>query len=61
MMEKLTYSIDETAKVLGVGRRIVYDLARRPDFPALKLGARRIVIPIDGLRSWVEQQTAVRP
>ena len=62
-VDKLTYSVDEAAKALGVGRRIVYELSRLPDFPAIRLGDRRIVISIDGLRLWVEHQaekTAVK-
>ena len=55
-MEKLTYSVPELAQVLGVGRNVAYDLVQRADFPAVRLGERRIVIPVDRLRVWLEQQ-----
>ncbi len=42
--EKKTYSIEETAKVLGIGRQTAYDLARKQELPGVrKLGGRYIV------------------
>lgn len=54
-MDKLAYSATETAEVLGVSRPTVYQLMRRPDFPAFKLGARTL-ISVEGLRAWVRAQ-----
>ena len=39
-----TYSIDEVAKLLGIGRNSAYEAARRGDFPTIKVGSR-IVVP----------------
>ncbi len=39
-----TYSIDEVAKLLGIGRNSAYEAARRGDFPTIKVGGR-IVVP----------------
>jgi excisionase family DNA binding protein len=39
-----TYSIDEVAKLLGVGRNAAYEAAHRGDFPIIKIG-KRIVVP----------------
>ncbi len=39
-----TYSIDEVAKLLGIGRNSAYEGARRGDFPTIKVGGR-IVVP----------------
>lgn len=57
MTEKLTYSITETAQVLGISRPKVYDLIHRPDFPSFYVGGR-VLISVDGLRRWVETQAA---
>jgi excisionase family DNA binding protein len=39
-----TYSIDEVAKLFGIGRNQAYEAARRGDFPVIRLG-KRIVAP----------------
>ena len=42
---KLTYSVPEVAKVLGISRGLAYDLARRDELPALviRLGRRMML------------------
>ena len=52
-MDKLTYSPTETAQVLGVSRPTVYQLMKRADFPAFKVGSRTLV-SAEGLRTWVQ-------
>ena len=54
-MDKLTYSPTETAQVLGVSRPTVYQLMKRADFPAFKVGSRTLG-SAEGLRAWVEGQ-----
>lgn len=54
-MDKLAYSSTETAQVLGVSRPTVYQLMKRADFPAFKVG-NRTLISADGLREWVKSQ-----
>jgi predicted DNA-binding transcriptional regulator AlpA len=56
MSEKLAYSVPEMAKALGLGLNIAYDLCNRDDFPAIRIGERRIIIPVDKLRIWLEIQ-----
>jgi excisionase family DNA binding protein len=40
----LTYSIEEVARKLGVGRNQAYEGARRGDFPTIRVG-KRILAP----------------
>lgn len=54
---KAALSITECAAALGVSRPTVYELVRRADFPAFKLG-RRTLISRSGLESWVQAQAA---
>ena len=56
MQDKLTYSVSETAQVLGISRPTCYALLNRPDFPSFKVGTRTL-IPVEGLRDWVENQS----
>lgn len=51
----LVLSVKQAARLIGVGYRPVYDLARTADFPALKLG-NRIIIPRDALRAWLDSR-----
>jgi excisionase family DNA binding protein len=43
-----TYSVEEVAKLLGIGRNSAYEAARRGDFPTIKVGGR-IVVPKSAL------------
>ena len=53
MNEKLTLSVDELAQELGISKPLAYNLIKRNDFPSLRISERRIVIPVDALRSWL--------
>lgn len=55
-MEKITISIPEMAKRLGVSRPTAYRLAKLPGFPVLLIGGRKL-IPINSLEHWVNQNT----
>lgn len=44
------------AKTLGIAPSSAYELMREKDFPALHVG-KRIVVPKEQLRLWVEKQT----
>lgn len=42
--ERLTISLEEACRILGVGRTMGYDLAQRGEFPGcLRLGGRYVV------------------
>ena len=47
-MEKIAYNVQEAAAALGLCADAVYDLAHRPDFPAVRVG-NRILIPCESL------------
>lgn len=54
---KLTYSVDEMATVLGVSRPVAYELTRREGFPAIRVSERRIIIPVDALKKWLDRES----
>lgn len=56
--ERLTLTVEEAADVLGVSRSLAYELVRRGEIPSLRLG-RRIVVPIRGLETLVEEAAAL--
>nr|DAR58221.1 MAG TPA: helix-turn-helix domain protein [Caudoviricetes sp.] len=55
-MPKVTYSVKEVSDILGICLPAVYELCNREDFPAIRVTPRRIIIPVDGLRRWMEEQ-----
>lgn len=55
-MEKLTLSIPEAAKLLGIGSSKMYELVRTGGFPVICLGTRKL-IPKKGLERWLDAQT----
>lgn len=55
-VDPVAISVNEAAQLLGVSKPTVYQLIRRADFPAFKVGARTLV-SLEGLRCWVDKQT----
>lgn len=56
---KLCVSVPEMAKMLGIGKNKAYELAGQDGFPAVRLDGR-IIIPLDGLNRWLNEQAAQR-
>ena len=54
MNEKLTLSVEEAGKLLGVSRQVAYQLIHRSDFPTLHIG-RRILVPKKQLEIWMDR------
>lgn len=55
--EPLTFTVNETARELRVGRNTVYELIRAGELPALHIG-RAIRVPVSALRAWLESNTS---
>lgn len=53
-MEKIVFNMREIAEMLGINVPKAYELARRKDFPAIRLG-RRIIVPKEAFFRWLEQ------
>ncbi len=50
--DKLTLNVSELAVKLGISRPKAYELARRDDFPSIRVG-RRIVVTVAALERWL--------
>ena len=58
MEEILTYSIPETAKILGISRNLGYELARRGELPGvIHLGSKRMVVSKSAIQKLIEADT----
>ena len=56
-MEKLTMTVEEAGKVLGISRPTAYKLVQR-DFPVVRVG-HRLLVSTEGLREWVKKEAGV--
>lgn len=52
--ERLTLTVEEAAKLLGIGRQLAYDQVKTGDIPVIKIG-RRLVVPRRALEKLLEQ------
>ena len=58
-MERLTISVPEMAKKLGISRSIAYELVKSRNFPALRIG-KRFIIPVAELEKWLSESASER-
>ena len=49
---RVTVSIEEAARLLGLGRSAAYEAARRGELPTRRLG-RRLLVPVPALLDWL--------
>ena len=42
--ERLVLSVPEAARLLGISRRLAYELAARDELPVLRLGGRVLIL-----------------
>ena len=53
----VTISVEEAAQLLGIGRTLAYDLARRGTLPGvLRLGEKRLRVSRSALRRYLQQE-----
>ena len=55
-MESLTYTVDEVAVLLGIGRNNAYERVRSGDIPSIRMG-RRYLIPRERFEAWLKGET----
>jgi len=58
--ERVTFTVEETAKLLGIGRQLAYDRVRTGQIPAIRLG-RRLVVPRRALERLIEAASTPGP
>ena len=56
MTEKLTYSVEEAAKRIGIGKNALYALAAAKKIPAIRVG-RRYIINAAMFDDWFRSQS----
>ena len=53
---KLTYSVPEAAKILGVSASKMYEVVKTDGFPTIKIGGR-LLVSAKGLERWIDEQS----
>jgi len=53
-------TVEELQAILRIGRRQAYELCKRPDFPAVRVG-RSIRIPKKALQEWMQSEADGAP
>lgn len=54
-MDIKSLTVPEMAKTLRIGLNRAYELVKTPGFPAIRISARRIIIPIAALERWLAE------
>ncbi len=54
---KLAVSVCEAAELIGVGKTTVYSLIEQKKFPYVRIGDKRIIVPVAGLQEWLKKQS----
>lgn len=49
---RATITVEQAARILGLGRTAAYDAARRGELPTRRLG-RRLIVPVPALLEWL--------
>lgn len=58
--EKIAVVPETAAELCGVGVEVIRTWAKNDaTFPAIAVG-RKLIIPVDGLRKWIEQRASLR-
>jgi len=51
--EKLTFTVEEAGKLLGISRALAYEMARTGKLPTLRFG-KRLVVPKKAVQNMLE-------
>jgi excisionase family DNA binding protein len=52
----MTLTVEEMAQQLGISRSVAYQLIKVKGFPSIRVGERRVIIPVKSLEKWLEEK-----
>jgi len=55
-MEQLAVNVATAAKMLSLSRSACYSLIEQGILPAVRIGDKRLIVPVESLRLWIQQQ-----
>lgn len=60
VFERVTVSVEEAGRLLGISRGSAYEAARRGDIPTLRIG-KRLIVPVAALQSLLASAGKAQP
>lgn len=57
-MEKLVYTVTETAQILNIGMNKAYELIQQNQIPNVRVG-RKFLIPKEALEKWLAKSAVI--
>lgn len=61
VVEKLTLTVDEAAEALGISRNLAYELVKQGKIPTVRMGCRRLVVPVSALQKMLDTACQHQP
>lgn len=58
-MDKLVYTVNETAQILNIGMNKAYELIQQKEIPNVRVG-RKILIPKQALENWLANSSTTK-
>jgi len=58
--QKQVISVDEAARILGISRNLAYEAVRRGDIPSIRVGQKRILIPVRALERLLDCEKIIK-
>ena len=58
-MEKLVYTVQETAEILNIGMNKAYEMIQQKQIPFIRVG-RKFLIPKQALEKWLSESAGVK-
>lgn len=49
-------TVRDVSRILGISKSSAYSMVRMPDFPACRIGPKRILIPRDKFFAWIDRK-----
>lgn len=49
-------NVDDLSNILRISRGTAFALVKKPGFPSLRVGDKRIIVPKDKFLAWLEKQ-----
>ena len=50
-------NVHDVANILRISKKVAYKLVNQKDFPSIRVGEKRIVIPKSKFIEWMDKQT----
>lgn len=57
-LRRVVYNARDIRDLTGLSLPTVYDLMNRADFPSIRVGMKRKIVPVEAFHRWLDEQSA---